>query len=166
MDSSVVDLASLVVGLALWAYFKEPTLPLKGLRLSLGLAADVWLPLSLGFCLAGLANVLLPHEVLIRLMGEQAGFRGILVGWLLGLLMPGGPDIVFPIAASLLQRGVGVGPLLAFITAKTLLSPIRMFSWEIPFLGWPFTLARVIPSVLFPPLIGVIGQRLFHMFSR
>ena len=99
-------------------------------------------------------------------MGEQSGWKGIMVGWLIGLAMPGGPYVVFPIAASLLNQGVGVGPLVTFITAKSLLSPTRLFSWEAPFLGWPFAAARAIPSLLLPPLVGLIGQRLFTFFNR
>ena len=65
--------------------------------------------------------------------------------------MPGGPYVVFLLAASLIKQGIGIGPLLAFVTAKVLLSPIRLFTREVPFLGWPFTLARLLPSIVFPP---------------
>jgi uncharacterized membrane protein YraQ (UPF0718 family) len=166
VDASVIVMGSVAVVMVIWASLKGPDLLLRGFHASFELLQDVWLPLLLGFCLAGFFNVLVPQELLVKWMGEQAGFQGILLGWLIGLLMPGGPYVVFPIAASLFKQGVSVGPLLAFITAKSLLSPTRLFSWEIPFLGWPFTVARAIPSLLFPPLIGIIGQRLFNLFSR
>lgn len=166
VDSSIIVMGSLTLVMILWAFTKSPDLPLRGFQASFELLQEVWLPLLLGFCLAGFFNVLFPSEVLVKWMGEQSGLQGILLGWLIGLLMPGGPYVVFPIAASLFKQGVGVGPLLAFITAKALLSPTRLFSWEVPFLGWPFTAARAIPSLLFPPLIGIIGQRLFNLFSR
>jgi uncharacterized membrane protein YraQ (UPF0718 family) len=166
VDSSVTVMGGLTLALVVWAFIKGPDVPLKGLQASLELLQGVWIPLLLGFCLAGFFNVLVPHKLLVKWMGEQSGFQGILIGWLIGLLMPGGPYVVFPIAASLLKQGVAVGPLLAFITAKSLLSPTRLFTWEVPFLGWPFVAARAIPSLLFPPIIGVIGQRLFHLFSK
>ena len=166
VDSSVIIMGGLTLALVVWACIKGPDVPLKGLQASFDLLQGVWIPLLLGFCLAGFFNVLVPRELLVQWMGEQSGFQGILVGWLIGLLMPGGPYVVFPIAASLLKQGVAVGPLLAFITAKALLSPTRLFTWEVPFLGWPFVAARAIPSLLFPPIIGLIGQRLFHLFSK
>ena len=166
MNTGVLIMAGLTLGLIFVAFFKSPALPLKGFQSAAGLLHDVWLPLLLGFCFAGFFNVLLPRETLVAWMGEQSGVKGVLIGWLIGLLMPGGPYVVFPVAAALMKQGVAVGPLLAFITAKTLLSPTRLFTWEIPFLGWPFTAARALPSLIFPPLIGIVGQRLFNLFSR
>ena len=159
-------MGGLTLLLVILAYMKGPDLPIRGLQTSWSLLQDVWLPLLLGFLLAGFFDVLVPREFLVKWMGEQSGTKGILIGWLIGLAMPGGPYVVFPIAASLFNQGVGVGPLVTFITAKSLLSPTRLFSWEVPFLGWPFAAARAIPSLLLPPLIGIIGQRLFTFFNR
>jgi len=166
MDSSIFVMGGLTLVMAAWAFTKSSDLPLRGFQAGFALLQDVWLPLLLGFCLAGFFDVLIPRELLLKWMGEESGFRGIILGWLIGLLMPGGPYVVFPIAASFLKQGMGVGPLITFITAKSLLSPIRMFSWEAPFLGWPFTAARTIPSLILPPLVGLIGQRLFTLFNR
>jgi len=150
VDSSLIVMGGLTLLLALLAYIKGPDLPLRGLQTSWTLLQDVWLQLLLGFLLAGFFDVLVSREFLVKWMGEQSGTKGILIGWLIGLAMPGGPYVVFPIAASLFNQGVGVGPLVTFITAKSLLSPTRLFSWEAPFLGWPFAAARAIPSLLLP----------------
>jgi uncharacterized membrane protein YraQ (UPF0718 family) len=166
VDSSIAVMGSLTIFMVIWAFTRDPDLPLRGLQAGFKLLEGVWLPLLLGFCLAGLFEVMISRDVLVKWMGEESGFQGILLGWLAGLLLPGGPYVVFPIAASLFKQGVGIGPLLTFITAKSLLSPIRMFTWEIPFLGWPFTVARTIPSLLLPPIIGIVGQRLFALFNR
>ena len=56
-------------------------------------------------------------------------------------------------------------PSVVNITAKTLVSPIRMLTYEAPLVGWPLTLARFIPGVLLPPVMGVIGQWLFRLFG-
>lgn len=166
VDSSIGVMGGLTLVMIIWAYMKSPDLPLRGFQATFGLLQDVWLPLLLGFCLAGFFDVLVPREFLVKWMGEQSGWKGILIGWFIGLAMPGGPYVVFPIAASLFHQGVAVGPLLTFITAKALLSPTRLFAWEAPFLGWPFAAARAIPSLLLPPLVGIIGQRLFFFFNR
>lgn len=163
---SVGVMGGLTLLLVLLAFVKGPDVPLRGLQTTLGLLRDVWPQLLLGFCIAGFFDVLVPREVLVKWMGEQSGVRGIVIGWFIGLLMPGGPYVVFPLAASLFKQGVEVGPLIAFITAKSLLSPTRLFSWEIPFLGWPLAMARAIPSFILPPLVGLVSQRLFNFFNR
>ena len=78
----------------------------------------------------------------------------------------GGPYFFFPVAANLLKHGAAAGPLITLLTAKTLVSPIRMLTYEAPLLGWPLTLARCIPGLLLPPLLGVLGQWLFNLFKR
>lgn len=49
--------------------------------------------------------------------------QGILVGWVAGLVMPGGQYLAFPVVANLLRSGAAPGPLIALLTAKTLVSP-------------------------------------------
>ena len=92
--------------------------------------------------------------------------RGILVGWMAGLIIPGGPYLLFPIAANLLKTGAAPGVVIALITAKTLVSPIRMLTYEAPLLGWPLTLARCVPALFLPPIMGIIGQWLFNLFMK
>lgn len=166
MNSDILIMGGLTVLMAIWAFTRDSALPLRGFQAGFKLLEDVWLPLLLGFSLAGLFEVMIPRDMLVKWMGEESGFQGILFGWLAGLLIPGGPYVVFPVAASLLKEGMGVGPLLTFITAKSLLSPIRMFTWEVPFLGWAFVTARTVPSLLLPPIVGIVGQRIFTLFPR
>src|SRR5216684_82310 len=126
---------------------------------------DPSLLMLLAFIFAGLADVLIPQPVLSRWLGSQRPGQAILVGWAAGLLIPGGPYLVFPILASLFQKGPAPGPLITLITAKTLVSPVRMLTYEAPLLGWPLTLARFVPGVLLPPFMGLIGAWLFAVFS-
>ena len=166
MDADVLVMGGLTILMVVWALTRGQDLPLRGFQAGLTLLREVWLPLLFGFCLAGLFEIMVSRELLVKWMGEESGFQGMLLGWLVGLLIPGGPYVVFPVAASLLKEGMGVGPLLTFITAKSLLSPIRMFTWEVPFLGWAFVTARTVPSLLLPPIVGIVGQRLFTLFPR
>ena len=131
----------------------------SGFRLFQG----VWLELALGFLLAGAFDVLVPQETMVRWLGEEHGVRGIGVAWLVGLLIPGGPYVFFPVVASLFAKGVSAGALITLITAKTLISPVRMLTYEAPLVGWPLTLARLIPALLLPPLAGVVGAWLFQL---
>ena len=88
------------------------------------------------------------------------------MGWLAGLVIPGGPYLLFPIAAKLWKSGAAPGVLIALITAKSLVSPIRMLTYEAPLLGWPLTLARCLPALFVPPIMGILGQWVFNLFMR
>jgi uncharacterized membrane protein YraQ (UPF0718 family) len=166
MDPSLLILLVMVVVAEIVAVLWRPAMPLEGLKGSVRLLRGVWLDLLLGFIFAGLADVLIPQPVLSRWLGGQRPTQAILVGWAAGLLLPGGPYLVFPILASLFQKGAAPGPLITLITAKTLVSPIRMLTYEAPLLGWPLTLARFIPGVLLPPIMGVLGAWLFAVFNE
>ena len=166
MDTNLVILGIVTLTLALLVFMTKPELLRSVLVASGKLFGGVWPELALGFILAGLLEVLIPAPVLLHWMGSESSGRGILVGSVVGLLLPGGPYLVFPVVANLLRQGTAPGPLIALITAKVLLSPIRMLTYEAPLLGWPMTLARLIPGLFLPPLLGLLGQWLFDVLSR
>jgi uncharacterized membrane protein YraQ (UPF0718 family) len=165
MDASSWILLLLTVLALAVAALRDPQLPWQGLLSTRRLLGSVWLELCLGFILAGLFDVLIPSATLIRWLGDERPWRGILIGWGAGLVIPGGPYLLFPMVANLFAKGAGAGPLIALVTAKTLMSPIRMLTYEAPLVGWPFTLARFIPGVFLPPVMAVIGQWLFRWLS-
>jgi uncharacterized membrane protein YraQ (UPF0718 family) len=163
VDASLWILLGLTVLAAGVAFARDRHLPLEGLAASGRLLRAVWIELALGFLLAGLLDVIIPAQALIRWLGDDRPARGILVGWLVGLAIPGGPYLLFPIVANLFAKGAAAGPLIALVSAKTLVSPIRMLTYEAPLLGWPLTLARMLPGMLVPPLLGAVGQWLFNV---
>ena len=166
MDASFLILLGLTLVALGLAYFRDPALVSRGLQSSGRLFGGVWMELALGFVLAGLLDVLIPAPVLSRWLGDEHLGQGILIGWGAGLVMPGGPYLVFPVVANLLKSGAAPGPLISLLTAKTLVSPVRMLTYEAPLLGWPMTLARFIPGVLLPPALGWIGHWLYTFFAR
>lgn len=166
METGFLILLGLTLATVTVALVRDPQLVLRGLQSTGRLLGGVWMELALGFVLAGLLDVLIPSSVLLRWMGGDRLGQGILVGWAAGLVMPGGPYLVFPVAANLLRSGVAPGALIALLTAKTLLSPIRMLTYEAPLLGWPVTLARLLPGVFLPPALGWLGQWLYTIFAR
>jgi uncharacterized protein len=166
MDASLYILLALTVILVVCALRKDPALVGEAARATGRLLRAVWIELALGFALAGLVDVLVPTSLLVQWLGSERAGRGILVGWGVGLVLPGGPYVLFPIMANLFAKGVAAGPLIALISAKTLVSPIRMLTYEAPLLGWPLTLARFVPGVLVPPVLGIAGQWLFELLAK
>jgi uncharacterized membrane protein YraQ (UPF0718 family) len=158
-------LALTLVALAI-AFARRPSLAGEGLLAGGKLLRGVAPELLLGFALAGLVEVLIPSATLVRWMGEGSSGRGILIGWLVGLALPGGPYVFFPVVAALFRQGAAPAAVLTLLTAKTLVSPIRMLTYEAPVLGWPLTFARLVPGILLPPLVGWLGGVLYKAFTR
>lgn len=116
--------------------------------------------LAAAFLTAGFLQALVKKETVTRWLGEESGFKGILLACLGGGLIPGGPYAYYPIANALLKSGAGVGVLVAFVTAKNLWSVSRL-PLEIAILGSRVTILRFSITFLIPPVIGVIASHLF-----
>jgi uncharacterized membrane protein YraQ (UPF0718 family) len=82
----------------------------------------------------------------------------------MGGLTPGGPFVTMPIAAGLLRTGAGIGTMIAFITAWSLIAVTRL-PLEIGVMGWKFTLIRLACTFFFPPVAGFIASRFFSGVS-
>ena len=116
--------------------------------------------LIFAFIIAGMIQVLVPVEMISKWVGTESGFRGILIGTVFGGLMPGGPYVSLPIAAGLLRAGAGIGTMVAFITAWSLLAVGRL-PIEVGIMGWKFALIRLACVFFFPPIAGLIANKLF-----
>lgn len=166
IDISLVILLVLTVSVGVFAFVKDRSLPVQGLYASGRLFGSVWIELLLGFLIAGLLDVLISPSEITAWLGTESSMRGILVGWMAGLVIPGGPYLLFPIVANLWKTGAAPGALIALITAKTLVSPIRMLTYEAPLLGWPLTIVRCVPALFVPPIMGILGQWLFSLLMK
>jgi len=166
MDIGLIVLLVLMVSAVLFAFLKDRSLPLQGLYASGQMFGNVWIELLLGFLIAGLLDVLISPAEITAWIGTESSMRGIVIGWMVGLLIPGGPYLLFPIAANLFKSGAAPGVLIALITAKTLVSPIRMLTYEAPLLGWRLTIARCLPALFLPPIMGILGQWIFNLLMK
>ena len=166
IDISLVILLVLAVGVGVFAFAKDRSLPVQGLYASGRLFGSVWIELLLGFLIAGLLDVLISPSEITAWLGTESCTRGILLGWMAGLVIPGGPYLLFPVVANLWKTGAAPGALIALVTAKTLVSPIRMITYEAPLLGWPFTIVRCVPALFVPPIMGILGQWLFNLLMK
>ncbi len=128
-------------------------------RLLLGAAPD----LLIGIGLAGMLQVLLPPDMVGRWMGDEAGLLGLSVGMAAGALTPGGPYVMFPIAAALMSSGAGIGPMAGFVTARNVVTINRFLVWEVPFLGAPFAFARLLACVVMPPIAAVLLPAVYRL---
>ena len=133
---------------------------IQGLKASGNMLIQIAPLLIFAFIVAGMIPVLIPREMIAKWVGVESGFRGILIGSLIGGLAPGGPMTSLPIAAGLLRVGAGVGTMVAFLTGWSLLAFARM-PLEIGIMGWKFWLVRMACTFFFPPVAGLIANIFF-----
>jgi uncharacterized membrane protein YraQ (UPF0718 family) len=154
MDASSV-ITSVVAGGALAAvYWMSPEAAGKGLKATGDIAIDAIPRMLPGFLLAGLALAVVPRDLVVSWMGQESGFRGIVLATVLGSAMPGVTGVQFPIIVAMAKLGVGAGPLMAYLSAWALLGINRLIVWEIPFLGSRLALLRFAVSLFFPLVAG------------
>jgi uncharacterized membrane protein YraQ (UPF0718 family) len=125
------------------------------------------LPKVLAACLiAAFVAVLTPREVVLRWVGAESGFLGIIVATLAGTICPGGPITIFPIAAAFVAIGADIGAAIAFITSWTLLGYARILVWELPFFGGEFVIWRSIISIPLPIVAGLLARLIVGLAAR
>lgn len=152
----MAGIALVLVGIG---YHRGQGQHLVGLKSGMRLTLEV-LPLILfAFIVAGMIQTLVSKEFLARWVGEQSGLRGIFIGALAGGLCPGGPYVSLPIVASLLRVGADAGVMVAFLTSWSLWGISRL-PMEVGILGWKFTLVRLASTFVFPPIAGIIAQKM------
>jgi uncharacterized membrane protein YraQ (UPF0718 family) len=157
-------LALAAFGLALLAWNRGGLADvIAGLREGGETLWSVTLLLIAAFLVAGLTQVLVPRDVIEKWLGTQSGWRGILLASIAGSLVPGGPYVYYPIAGALLQKGAGLGVLIAFIMAKNLWSISRL-PMEFALLGPDLTLIRFVLTLVVPPALGIAGEALFGRY--
>jgi uncharacterized membrane protein YraQ (UPF0718 family) len=155
-----VVMATLAIILLSIGYFRGQGQHVDGLKTTLQMTFDILPLLIFAFIVAGMVQVLIPKELISKWVGEESGFRGILIGTVAGGLSPGGPFVSLPIAAGLFRAGAGIGTMVAYLTGWSLWAVARL-PMEVGILGWKLTLLRVACTFFFPPIAGLIAQSLF-----
>jgi uncharacterized membrane protein YraQ (UPF0718 family) len=135
MDTSTIVMMVAAVITLMVVHWRSPEAAGKGLGAAGALIPEITPRMLAAFTIAGLIQAVVPQEVIVKWMGHGSGMRGILIGMTLGSVTPGGPMTHFPIVGSLFKVGVGIGPLVSYLTAWSLFGLQRIIMWEIPFLG-------------------------------
>ena len=161
----IATILMIVVALALLAVAYAHGVHAEGIDSALRTFLPI-LPLLLAvFTIAGMIEVLIPKEKIAALLGDQAGLRGIVIGCLAGAVTPGGPYVSFPVVATIYHAGAGVGTIVAYVTAWSLWAVARL-PMEIAIIGPRLTLIRVLSTLIFPPIAGLIARAFLSGLAR
>ena len=159
---STLVLALLAVLFAAVAYWKDPGLPWIGAKTGLSMLSFVVPRLIPALILAGMIQVVIPQDTVVRYFGRQSGLAAILMASLAGMLTPGGPMVSMPLLVVLANSGMALGPMVAYMTAWSLFGMQRIISWEAPLMGWRFVTVRVLSTLAFPVIAGWLVKMYHH----
>jgi uncharacterized membrane protein YraQ (UPF0718 family) len=108
----------------------------------------------LAVLVSGFFAQIVPTELVAQWLGKEAGWRGIMIGSLVGGLTPGGPVICFPIVYVFLKAGAAIPALISFLTAWSVFAVHRVIAYEIPLMGVRFVKIKFLACLILPPLAG------------
>lgn len=161
MTTATIILWVITLGLVLYAWRRGDGSLHKGVALGwLTIKRNIFL-LVIAFMLVGYVNVLSPTNLIHDWIGPDSGLRGLVLAEVIGMLLPGGPYVVFPLIAVLYSSGAGLGPAVTIITSWST-QALLTISFELPFMGWRFTAIRWGLGFVIPLLAGLGAVLLFR----
>lgn len=134
-----IALVLAVLNLLLLVIF--PTIGRSSIELTRNNVREMLMVIPPIFMLLGLLDVWVKRETMIKLMGDNSGFSGAVIAFLMGSAAAGPLYAAFPIAGILLKKGSKLSNVLIFIGAwSTTKIPLLLF--EASSLGWEFMVTR------------------------
>ncbi|WP_366923496.1 permease [Metallumcola ferriviriculae] len=158
MRNTTIGMAVAAVLLTIIAFYRGGSaLIFEGIILGGKMLLQVFPLLLAAFLVAGLIQIMVSKEVISKWLGKESGFKGLMLGGIAGALVPGGPYVFYPIAASFLMGGAEIGTVMAFVTAKNLWTLSRL-PMEIALIGPRLTWVRYLVTLVFPVLVGLMAN--------
>ncbi len=167
VDWSTAVIAALVIGCAGYVYWRDGQQRVLQILIDDVDLFGAMLPKVLAGCLIGaFVALLLPRELVARWLGGESGLAGLLIATLAGVIFPGGPITIYPVAAALLAVGADAGVAVAFVTSWTLLGYSRALVWELPFFGPDFVIWRIVACLPLPIIAGLLARFALAFWRR
>lgn len=111
------------------------------------------------FVLLGLFEVWVPRALIERHAGPQAGSAAILWMIALAVVQVGPLYVTFPVAVSLWRKGCAPRNVFVYLGAFSA-AKVPMLFFEVTFLGWQFSLARIAVTLPIFVVLALVMERL------
>lgn len=108
------------------------------------------------FLIIGLIKVWVKPEHLSKFMGEEAGWKGLLLVAIFPIFLGGSLFTMFPLMKTLREKGASIAAILTFLTAWGGKAPL--LPMEIEFLGINFAIMRIVLIIPLSLTIGILGE--------
>ena len=115
--------------------------------------------------LMGLFRVFVPEEVVVKHLSNTAGIKAVFLGMAMGTLPTGPLYVAFPIASALLKKGARISCIIAFLSAWACIK-IPQEMMELQFLGLKFMVVRLILTITFVVIMGLLIERLIEWSDK
>jgi uncharacterized membrane protein YraQ (UPF0718 family) len=110
--------------------------------------------LVIGIMGSGFLAHILPKDQVLAWFGPNSGLTGTALATLAGAFTPGGPVVGYALGAAALKAGADLAQVVAYITAWSLFTLHRMFTWEVSTMPAKLVLLRVGVSLPAPFLMA------------
>lgn len=158
----IIGILTLVVFLI--AYQKNKHL--LGLEIAKSLTLKTLPLILITFILVGLIQAMVPQNLISSWLREASGFKGILIGSVIGMIFPGSPYVFLPVLAGIYKIGGKESiPVIVSIYSAKFLIGINRLPFELGILGPKFTFIRIIATAFLAPLSGIISQVVMKMIK-
>ncbi|MFA5536414.1 MAG: permease [Bacillota bacterium] len=112
------------------------------------------------FILLGLLDVWVPRDTMVKYMGENSGFKGALLAFIIGSSAAGPLYVVFPIAAAFMKKDVRFYNILILIGAWST-TKIPMLLFEFSALGGQFMFTRLLMNIPIVIIMALVMDKAF-----
>ncbi len=133
---------------------------LESLKESKKLIITVLPILLCAFVVVGFMNILIPEKALQAWLGAKSGWKGLVIGPLIGALIQGGPYAFFPLFDAVFRESVTTGTAIAMISAWGMIN-VGHLPYEFTFLGHRFVILKYAIYLAVPSLAGLLANILF-----
>jgi hypothetical protein len=125
------------------------------------LTAHVLTCLVPAFFIAGAMSALLPKEQITKYLGKNVPkYKAYPLSVVAGLLLAVCSCTILPLFAGIKKKGAGIGPAIAFLYTSPATNILAIvFTGSV--LGWDFAISRIILSITFAIMIGIIISKMF-----
>jgi uncharacterized membrane protein YraQ (UPF0718 family) len=106
----------------------------------------------------GLVDIWVPSKVLMKYMGDDSGFTGVLIAILVGSLAAGPMYAAFPFTAVLMKKGVRFSNVIIFMNAWCV-TKVSTLLFEFSALGYAFTIARFVIDLPGVIIMGYLVEK-------
>jgi uncharacterized membrane protein YraQ (UPF0718 family) len=137
-----------IVSASIWEFFIEMILILPAVMI-----------------LMGLFRVFIPEDMVVKYLSNTAGIKAIFIGIAMGTLPTGPLYVAFPIASALLKKGARISCIIAFLSAWACIK-IPQEMMELQFLGLKFMTARLILTITFVVIMGLLIEHLIEWSDK
>jgi uncharacterized membrane protein YraQ (UPF0718 family) len=116
------------------------------------------------FIFIGLIQVWVGPQTLSKLLGREAGWKGLVLASTIPLFLGGSLVTMFPLLKTLRDKGASIACVMAFIAAWG--GKVPLLPLEIEFLGWRFSVLRTFLIIPFAIVMGLLGQSILEKWQN